>query len=137
MQSLSQLGSFKKCTNDVEITVSPEYAKDQSDPEEGVFTFSYTVTMRNVSDEAIQLINRHWIVLSDGIQIADVKGEGVVGEQPVLEPGEEFEYTSYTTIVDASGSMYGIYTFYSESGEFFDAEIPRFELMYIDPDAIH
>lgn len=137
MQSQVPLGTFRKRSKDVEISVTPEFLPEQSDPSEGIFSFSYAVTLRNAGDEAIQLINRHWIVLSADRQIADVKGEGVIGEQPVLEPAEEFEYSSWTTLVDPYGAMYGTYTFYSESGEFFDVEIPRFDLLYVDPDSIH
>ena len=137
MQALQLLETYSKTTRDIEITISPEYLAEQSDPAEGVFSYSYTVNMRNGGSDAVQLINRHWIVLSGGVQIADVKGEGVVGEQPVLEPGEDYSYTSWTTVVNPVGSMSGSYTFYSESGEFFDVEVPQFELLYVDQNSVY
>ena len=85
----------------------------------------------------MQLINRHWKVFSAGIQIADVKGEGVVGKQPVLKPGEEFEYSSWTVIKDSYGEMKGDYTFYTEDGKFIDITVPSFSLIYVNEKNLH
>ncbi len=120
---------FTETTRSVKISVIPVYHEDQSDPERNLYVFTYTVTIENTGDEISQLINRHWIVCSAGIQCADVKGEGVVGDQPILLPGEVYRYTSGTSINDPVGSMWGSYTFQTETGEFFDVSIPKFELI--------
>ena len=130
-------GSYTKTTRNIQVTVIPNYIEEQSDPSAGVFSFSYKVLMRNLGKEGVELINRHWMVFSDESQIADVKGEGVAGQQPVLEPGEEFSYSSWTTIVDPTGSMKGSYTFCTEDGEFFDVEVPQFSLTYFDTSTLH
>ena len=128
---------YSKTTKDVEVVISPRFIEPESNLEQGVYAHAYTVTLRNHSRRTVQLINRHWIVMSAGRQIADVKGEGVVGEQPILHPGESYQYTSWTVIKDSVGAMHGVYTFYAETGEFFDVEIPRFNLIYADPTSIH
>ncbi|MCL4142572.1 UNVERIFIED_CONTAM: hypothetical protein GTU68_005308 [Idotea baltica] len=93
--------------------------------------------MCNLGSETVELINRHWLVFSDLTQIADVKGEGVAGQQPMLEPGDEFSYSSWTTLIDPCGSMSGTYTFCTEDGVFFDVEVPKFELVYFDSSTLH
>lgn len=135
--SSQRLEVYSKSTKDIQIEVVPEFLERESDVEQSAFAFAYTVTIRNNNQHTVKLINRHWIVLSGGKQIADVKGEGVVGQQPTLRPGEEFEYTSGTMIVDSVGSMHGTYTFQNEVGEFFDVSIPSFNLYYMTSDAIH
>lgn len=129
--------SYTKTTRNIQITVIPSYIEEQSDPKEGIYSFSYKVFIRNLGAEGVELVNRHWRVFSYEEQIADVKGEGVGGEQPLLEPGDEFIYSSWTTITAPYGSMQGQYTFISESGEFFDVEVPRFDLRYFDPHTLH
>ncbi|MCB9030393.1 MAG: Co2+/Mg2+ efflux protein ApaG [Deltaproteobacteria bacterium] len=121
--------TFTKTTNGVKVSVVAHYIDEQSDPEDEVYVFAYTITIENQTDDVIQLLNRHWIVFSGEEQCADVKGEGVVGEQPVLVPGEAYRYTSGTSIHDPVGVMHGSYTFQSENNDFFDVEIPRFELV--------
>jgi len=111
--------------------------EERSDVEAGVYVFTYEVIIENTGSDTIQLLNRHWVVISGGRQYADVKGDGVVGEQPILEPGNIFSYASFTVIAEAVGSMHGSYTFRSESGEFFDVAIPQFDLIYIDCSTIH
>ena len=137
MSNVQESEQYSKETNDITVTVTPEFIASESEPDKGIYIFSYTVRFANKGKETIQLINRHWVVMSGSRQIADVKGEGVVGEQPVLKPGESYEYTSGTVIRDQIGSMYGTYTFVSESGEFFDAEIPKFDLIYVDKTSVH
>ena len=122
-------------TNQIKITVVPEYLAEHSDSKQEVYAFSYNVTIENLGSLAVQLINRHWIVFSGGSQFADVKGEGVVGLQPVLDPGDSFQYGSGSTINSPHGSMHGTYTFQNEDGEFFDVEIPQFDL--ICPDVVN
>jgi ApaG protein len=128
---------YSETTSGVQITVMPEFIADQSDVDQGRFVYSYTILMKNARDSDIQLINRHWIVFSGGKQIADVKGEGVVGKQPVLKPGESFHYTSGTVVRDSVGSMVGTFTFVDKQGTFFDVAIPRFHLMHADSHVMH
>ncbi|MDZ4786447.1 MAG: Co2+/Mg2+ efflux protein ApaG [bacterium] len=120
---------YSKTTRGIKVSVVPAYHDDQSDPENGLFIFTYSVTLENIGEEISQLINRHWLVYSAGIQCADVKGEGVIGDQPILLPGEVYRYTSGTSINDPVGAMLGSYTFQTEKGDFFDVAIPRFELV--------
>lgn len=130
-------GAYSKTTHDVRVTVVPTFIKERSDIHAGVYVFVYEVTIENHSDKVIQLLNRHWIVMSGGRQYADVKGDGVVGEQPLFEPGTAYTYTSFTVIDMQFGSMLGAYTFRNEQGVFFDVTIPEFDLIYADEQVIH
>lgn len=124
-------------TKGIRVTIFTDFLKDRSDVLQGVFAYSYTVNLANESNSTVQLINRHWKIFSAGIQISDVKGEGVVGEQPVLSPGEAFEYTSWAVVHDPIGSMKGNYTFVNQDGDFFDVTIPEFSLMHLDAVVLH
>lgn len=126
---------YSSITNHIRVTVEPEYIPAQSRPKKSVFAFAYTVTIENLGSEAVQLLERHWIIHSGLQQFAEVVGPGVVGEQPILDAGHSFQYTSSAVIEDPTGSMRGTYTFRSEDGKFFDAEIPQFDLYY--PEVIH
>ena len=117
-------------TRGVCISVVPSPLPDNSDTTNDVYAFSYTITIDNLGARVVQLLERHWIILSGGEQIAEVVGPGVVGAQPVLEPGQTFEYTSGAVIHDPIGSMHGTYKFRDEDGETFNVTIPKFELMY-------
>lgn len=121
----------------IEISVMPEFVTEQSKPEQGVFVYSYAILIKNNSDKNVQLVNRHWRVYSAGVQIADVKGEGVVGQQPLIRPEEEFVYSSWTMVRDAVGEMKGTYTFYREDGKFIDIDVPAFQLIYVDQQQVH
>lgn len=134
---LEKINAYTEVTRSISVTVQPEYFSDRSSPEDGVYLFGYTVTIENQGSEVAQLINRHWLVFSGNRQFADVKGEGVVGEQPSIEPGVSFQYGSWTVLDQPFGSMQGTYTFRSELGEFFDVQIPKFELLYLDPKRLH
>lgn len=103
---------------------------DDSRPSESVFTFAYTVRIENNSDSTVQLLERHWIIESADTQIGEVTGPGVVGVQPILEPGKTFEYTSSTVINDPIGSMRGSYIFSKKNSGFFVVQIPRFRLLF-------
>ncbi|MCB0325877.1 MAG: Co2+/Mg2+ efflux protein ApaG [Bdellovibrionales bacterium] len=137
MQQVEKLEQYSEKTRGIEVTVAPVFLQQESDIDQSVYAYSYTVRIRNEGTVAVKLINRHWVVMSGGRQIADVKGEGVVGQQPILGPGEAYEYTSGTIVVDPVGSMHGTYTFHSETGEFFDVAIPSFNLLFIASDTIH
>lgn len=104
--------------------------EEESKPHEGVFVFAYTIRIENLSEQIVQLLERHWVIESADEKIGDVTGSGVVGVQPVLEPGKHFEYTSSTVINDPVGSMKGTYIFSRKEGGFFTVQIPRFSLVY-------
>ena len=126
---------YSEVTENIRVSVVSEPIIVNSDPLRNVFAFSYTVTIENIGRETAQLLERHWIIKSNGTQIAEVVGPGVVGEQPVLEPGSSFQYASGAVIQDPIGSMEGAYTFRAESGRFFNVLIPRFELLF--PIVVH
>jgi ApaG protein len=113
-----------------EITVVPKASllADQSDPGKNQFVFSYTITITNTGDIAAQLVSRHWIITDAEHKVQEVKGIGVVGQQPLLKPGESFEYTSGVSIPTAVGTMRGSYQMRAEDGQTFDAQIPPFTL---------
>lgn len=110
------------------IEVQPRYLPDQSSPDQRLHAFAYAVTITNSGDVAAQLISRHWIISDANGQIEEVKGLGVIGHQPLLKPGESFEYTSGCRLRTASGAMRGSYFCVAEDGERFEAEIPAFVL---------
>ena len=114
--------------------VSPEYLPEQSAPDQGIYGFSYTVTVTNTGEVAAQLISRHWVISDAKGHTEQVKGLGVVGQQPLLKPGESFQYTSGSRLRTASGTMHGSYFFVAEDGERFEVEIPLFVLEAIDDD---
>ena len=110
------------------VKVQPQYLPDQSAPEQGVYTFAYTVTITNVGKVPAQLIARSWNINDANGHHEKVKGLGVVGEQPLLKPGESFEYTSGCRLRTPTGTMHGSYFCVAEYGERFDADIPMFVL---------
>ena len=113
---------------DITVSVKSTYLPENSDPARGQFVFAYTVTIINTGDVAAQLVSRHWIITDAEHQVLEVKGLGVVGQQPLLEPGESFEYTSGTSLATAVGTMRGTYQMVAEDGYAFDAAIPSFTL---------
>ena len=112
----------------IDVQVETDYIENQSVPEEHRYVFSYTVTIRNDGVQAAQLVNRHWIITDANGKVQEVKGKGVVGEQPRLNPGETFRYTSGTILDTPVGSMQGTYDMVDNSGHHFDAKIPAFSL---------
>ena len=113
-----------------EVTVEPKarFIAEQSDPAKNKYVFSYTITVTNTGDIAAQLLSRHWIITDADHKVQEVKGLGVVGQQPMLKPGESFEYTSGASIPTAEGTMQGSYQMLAEDGKAFDAPIPLFTL---------
>ncbi len=110
------------------VDVRPRFVPEHSKPDEDKFLFAYTVTIRNTGEVTAQLISRHWIITDAHNKVDEVQGLGVVGEQPVLQPGEAFEYTSGCPIATPVGSMRGTYQCVAEDGTRFEAPIPEFLL---------
>ena len=113
-----------------DITVVPKasYIDDQSDPSKNQYVFAYTITISTTGSIPAHLISRHWIITDANGKVVEVKGLGVVGEQPLLKPGESFEYTSGTHLETSVGTMHGSYQMVAEDGRQFDAPIPSFTL---------
>lgn len=121
----------KKFENDkqkVSVSVVSEYLPEQSDPERQRYVHAYHVSITNEGNESAQLLNRHWLIIDGNEEVQEVQGEGVIGQQPVLKPGETYKYTSGTIIKTEVGCMHGSYEMLSESGEHFLANIPPFTL---------
>ena len=110
------------------IEAAPQFLPDQSAPAQGVYSFAYTITITNTGEAPAQLISRHWHITDATGQVEQVQGLGVVGHQPVLKPGESFQYTSGCRLRTPSGTMHGTYFFVAEDGARFDTEIPLFVL---------
>ncbi len=110
------------------VSVRTQYLADQSDPERLRYVFAYAVTIKNTGQTAAQLISRHWVITDANNHIEEVRGLGVVGQQPLLQPGEQFEYTSGATLKTPQGSMTGEYFCVAEDGEQFATKIPEFVL---------
>jgi ApaG protein len=115
-------------TPEIEVRVQPRYLPEQSSPLDEAYGFSYTITIANMGDEPAQLISRHWIILDADSHREEVRGLGVIGHQPLLKPGEAFEYTSGCRLRTPTGTMEGRYFFVKEDGEPFEVPIPRFVL---------
>ena len=113
---------------EISIDVKTDFVDQQSLPEQGHYVFAYTITIRNTGDVAARLISRHWLITDANGKTQEVHGDGVVGEQPFLRPGDNFSYTSGTSLETPVGSMQGSYQMRTEDGEFFDAPIPVFSL---------
>jgi ApaG protein len=119
---------YSKTTRGIRVTVQPAFLEEQSSPAEGRFFWAYHVRIENEGAQTVQLLRRHWRITDALGRLQEVKGDGVVGEQPVLEPGEAFEYTSGCPLTTASGIMVGTYAMQTAGGDLFDAEIPAFSL---------
>ena len=120
------MGESKKY--EITVNVRTTYIPDQSDVENGRFVFAYTITITNTGNVGAQLISRHWVITDAENHVQEVRGLGVVGEQPFLKPNESFEYTSGTAIATQVGTMSGSYQMVAEDGVSFDAPIPEFTL---------
>ena len=119
---------YQQRTRSIQISVEPFYVDDQSSPASNRFVFGYRVQIDNEGSEAVQLMSRYWQITDERGQTVEVEGSGVVGEQPLIEPGDSFEYTSGTPLATPSGVMMGRYKMITESGDVFDADIPAFSL---------
>jgi len=114
--------------HEISVTAQMQYLPEQSDEPGGRYVFAYTITIRNACSLAAQLISRHWIITDAQGLVQEVRGLGVVGAQPLLQPGESFEYTSGTSIATPVGTMRGSYQMLAEDGSRFEAPIPEFTL---------
>jgi ApaG protein len=113
---------------EIEVVAKPAFLADQSDPAKNQFVFAYTIKITNTGNVTAQLISRHWLITDGEHRVQEVKGLGVVGQQPVLKPGESFEYTSGASLPTAVGTMRGSYQMVADDGHKFDADIPPFTL---------
>jgi|SRR5687768_14606164 ApaG protein len=113
---------------EIMVSAATAYLAEESDEAAGRYTFAYTITIRNAGSVAAQLISRHWIITDAQGLVQEVRGLGVIGNQPLLQPGESFEYTSGASIATAVGTMRGAYQMVAEDGTRFEADIPEFTL---------
>jgi len=119
---------YERTTRGITVQVEPTFLEDHSAPDDGRFVWAYHVRIENKGGETVQLRTRYWRIMDARGEVHEVRGEGVVGEQPVLGPGGAFEYTSGTPLATPSGFMAGTYSMENTEGEFFDVEIPAFSL---------
>jgi len=122
-------------TEGIRVSVQSTFLEDRSAPEEGSFAFAYQVTIANEGQGRVKLMRRHWIITDGNGEVREVEGPGVVGEQPVLDPGQEHQYTSGAVLTTPVGTMEGTYEMHGPEGRIFKAEIPRFALQ--KPGVLH
>jgi len=114
--------------NNIRVEVETRYIEDQSNPEQNYYVFAYTITIQNKGQQSAQLLTRHWVITDSNQKVQEVRGDGVVGEQPLLKPGEQFVYTSGTMLETAVGTMKGSYQMLADDGSQFDATVDEFVL---------
>ncbi|MDB0032336.1 Co2+/Mg2+ efflux protein ApaG [Alphaproteobacteria bacterium] len=119
---------YSKTTKGVTVTVTPYFLDDQSSPQEGHYVWAYQVNIKNLSTSTFKLHHRNWVIIDANGKIMNVQGEGVVGEFPILQPGESFEYTSGTPLKTSNGIMQGFYLMSQNNGEQIKIDIPAFSL---------
>jgi len=119
---------YHQTTRGIRVTVMPVYIDERSSPEQGKYFWAYRVVIFNNGDSTVQVVSRHWVITDANGRKEEVRGRGVVGEQPILRPGDSFEYTSGCPLTTPSGFMQGKYTVVDEAGEQFDIAIPLFPL---------
>lgn len=122
-------------TPEIDVSVKTTYLPDKSRPAENRFVYTYTITIANHGDRAAKLLSRHWLISDANEETQEMRGEGVVGQQPRLEPGEDYTYTSGVVLATETGTMEGSYQMRTDDGEEFDAPIPLFAL--VPPHSIH
>ena len=126
---------YVETTNGIEIRVEPAYVPEQSDPDAGYYFFAYRVRIANRSEKSAKLMSRHWIITDGNGHTEEVRGDGVVGEQPLLEPGATYEYTSACPLPTPTGNMRGSYQMVDEAGQRLTVRIPLFFLRH--PNTFH
>jgi ApaG protein len=124
----TQAPPYKAVTRDISVTVSPRFLPERSSAEKSYYFWAYTIEIRNLGESTVQLKTRHWRITDAFGRLQEVKGAGVVGEEPVLEPGAAFEYTSGVPLPTPSGFMVGTYGMVTTEGEKFDIDVPAFSL---------
>ena len=124
---------YREITNGIEITVEPHYLEEQSDPDAHRYVWAYTIVIANSSEDRVQLEKRHWQITNAIGQTEEVEGPGVVGESPVLSPGDSYQYTSGCPLNTPSGTMIGHYTMRRDDGSRFTVRVPAFSLDLPDP----
>jgi len=127
-RGLKLCAMYTAITRDIRVTAQPDFLPDRSDPDEGRYFWSYTIEIANLGRVPVQLLSRHWVIIDAMGRKEEVRGPGVVGEQPTLEPGESFRYASGCPLASPSGMMQGSYRMVTAEGETFDVEIPAFSL---------
>ena len=127
-ESGEESGAYARTTRSITVTVEPFYLDDQSVPEENHFVWAYHVRIQNHGEQTVQLLTRFWRITDSMGNVQEVRGDGVVGEQPILNPGDSFEYTSGTPLPTPSGIMVGAYQMLAQSGERFEIDVPAFSL---------
>jgi ApaG protein len=123
---------YQAKTRDIRITVTPRFLTRESAPEKGHFVWSYSIEIENEGAETVQLVSRYWKITDGSGKVQEVEGPGVVGEQPVLTPGDSFSYTSGVPLTTSSGFMLGHYVMMTDHGESFEATVPAFSLDSVD-----
>ncbi|WP_075291060.1 Co2+/Mg2+ efflux protein ApaG [Pararhizobium arenae] len=119
---------YRALTRDIEVTVEPYYLEEQSDPDDSRYVWGYRILISNKSGKTVRLMSRYWNITDENGQVDEVNGPGVIGEQPVLNPGETYEYSSGCPLDTPSGMMYGYYSMETPEGESFQVAIPAFSL---------
>jgi ApaG protein len=119
---------YRATTRNIEVTAKPKFLEGQSEPENGIFAWAYTITIANHGADTVQLLSRHWIITDANGHQQEVKGPGVIGEQPTLRPNDSYTYSSGCPLGTPSGVMVGTYRMVTTQGEAFDVEIPAFSL---------
>ena len=119
---------YEAITDGIKVTVSPVFLEDQSQPERNHYVWAYHVRIENLGERTVQLLNRHWRITDAAGRTQEVRGPGVVGEQPILKSGESFEYTSGTPLATPSGMMAGTYEMEDREGRLIEVEVPAFSL---------
>jgi ApaG protein len=119
---------YESVTEQIAVSVETQFIEDQSDPDEEYYIWAYRITIANHGSQTVQLISRHWVITDAHGRCKEVRGDGVVGEQPILAPGESYTYSSGTPLNTASGFMHGSYLMRCDNGREFDAQVPAFSL---------
>ena len=125
---IDDIMTFEAVTDDIRVAVQSYFLEGQSDPDEAQYVWAYRIRISNEGDRTVQLLRRHWIITDAGGSIKEVEGEGVIGEQPVIAPGQFYVYTSGTPLGTPTGFMQGSYAMQDEDGGHFSVEIPTFSL---------
>jgi len=119
---------YRAITRNIEVVVTPDFMPDRSSPDDGQFFWAYTIEITNHGKDSVTLKTRHWVITDATGKRQDVRGEGVVGKQPTIKPGESFEYTSGVPLTTSSGFMAGTYGMVDDGGQRFEVEVPAFSL---------